>query len=167
MSVPSTRESQTESYLKKALAKRWVGVNVFPAVGVEIAMVLDESHAFDEILLDPNIARNQIRQKGVGKRMVGVERPGHFVPFNDLQSRGGNCGGGPDTNILTPKALLTKKIAWPQNGDNGLLASIGGHGEFHAACSNVHERLRDIALRENSSSCCKTFTKCDHSGQIE
>ena len=84
---------------------------MYPAAGVETAMVLDESHAFDEILLDPNIARNQIRQKGVGKRTVGAERPDHLVPFNDLQSSGGNRGGGPYTNILTPKACFTKKIA--------------------------------------------------------
>ena len=58
MSVPSIRERQAESYLKKALAKRQAGVTAYPAVGVETAMVLDESHAFDEILLDPDIARN-------------------------------------------------------------------------------------------------------------
>ena len=38
----------------------------------------------DEIPLDPNIARNQIRQEGVGERMVGADRPDHLVPFNDL-----------------------------------------------------------------------------------
>src|ERR1700682_3353006 len=111
----------------------------------------------DEILLELNIARKQIRQEAVGERMVGVERSDHLVSFNDFQSRGRHRGGGPHANILTAKARFTKKIAWPQNGDNCHLVSLGGHRESHAASLNVHERLGDIALRENSSSCCKAF----------
>ena len=38
----------------------------------------------DEILLESNIARKQIRQEAVGERMVGVERSDHLVSFNDL-----------------------------------------------------------------------------------
>ncbi len=92
--------------------------------------------------------------------MVGVERSDHLVPFNDLYSGRCNRGGGPHaniTNISTPKACFTKKFAWPQNGDNCLLARFGGHGEFHASCLNVHERLGDIALRENSSARCEAL----------
>src|ERR1700685_201493 len=63
----------------------------------------------DEILLEPNIARKQIRQEGVGERMVGAERSDHLVSFNDFQSRGCHRGGGPHTNILTPQARFTKK----------------------------------------------------------
>ena len=99
--------------------------------------------------------------------MVGVERPDHLVSFNDLQSRGRNRGGRPHPNILASKASFTKKIAWSQNGDNCLLVNRGGHGEFHAASLNVHERLGSITLRENSATCCNAFIYCEHSGQVE
>ncbi len=99
--------------------------------------------------------------------MVSVERSDHLVSFNDLKSRGCNRGGRSHTNILTSKAHFTKKFARPQNGDNCLFVSLGGHGEFHAAFLNVHERLGNLALRENSSCWCEALIQCDHSAQIE
>ena len=84
--------------------------------------------------------------------MVIAKRSDHFVSFNDLQSRGCDRSGGPHTNILTSKALFTKKFAWPQNRDNCLLGSPGSYGEFHAASFNVHEGFGDIAMREDRCS---------------
>ncbi len=99
--------------------------------------------------------------------MVGVERSDHFVPFDDLYSRGCNRGGGSNANILTSKADFTKKFTWPQNGDNGFLVRLGGHGEFHATFLNVHESVGNIALRENSSTCCEAFIQFGNAAQIE
>jgi hypothetical protein len=38
----------------------------------------------DQILLDPNVARKQVRKEGVGELTVSVERSEHLVSFNDL-----------------------------------------------------------------------------------
>ncbi len=99
--------------------------------------------------------------------MVGVERSDHFVSSNDLHNRRCNRGGGSNANILISKADFTKKFTWPQNGDDGFLFRLGGHGELHAAFLNVHERLGNIALRENSSTRCEAFIQCGHSAKIE
>src|ERR1700686_152992 len=99
--------------------------------------------------------------------MVSVKRSNHFLSLNDLQRGGCDRRGGPHTNFLTAKAHFAKKFAWPQNGDNCLFVSLGGHGGFHAAFLNGQERLGNIALRENSSCCCEAFIPCDHPAQIE
>ena len=99
--------------------------------------------------------------------MVSLERPEHLVSFNDLQSRGCNRGGGPVTNIVTSKTNFTEKFAWSQNGEYCLLASLRGHGEFHAAALNVHECLGDIALGENNFSSLEAFIACGHFAEIE
>src|SRR5271165_2735843 len=45
---------------------------------------------------------------------------------------------------------FAKKVAGPQNGDDGFLSLLGNHRELELAFLNIENRVRDVALRENN-----------------
>jgi hypothetical protein len=57
--------------------------------------------------------------------------------------------GGRQALLLTNQASLAEKLVPPQDGDNGLLALRGYDGDFDLSGSNVEDRVRVVALREN------------------
>src|SRR6266851_3107353 len=78
----------------------------------------------DQIFLDPDVPRKNVRHEAVGERMLRAENAHHLVFFDDQYSRGRNRGGRPHANTLTSQASLTKEVGGPQYPHDCLFADL-------------------------------------------
>ena len=83
------------------------------------------------------------------EKSCSPEHATHLVFRNE--EHGGWCNRGRSryANGLASEATFPKKIARSQNGHHGFFASLIDHRKLHTAFLNVHDILREIALRED------------------
>ena len=103
----------------------------------------------DEVLLDPNVPREHVREKPVRERRLVVQHPGHVVLRDGQQRRGGQRPRRCHTARLAREAPFAEERAGVQDGDDGLLAAAGQHRQLHAPLLDVQNRGGRIALRED------------------
>jgi len=121
----------------------------------------------DQILFDPNVVREHIRDEMGRQRMLGVEHAEHFV-FLDDEDRGGRNGGSrAHADRLARHASLAKKVARTEHGDDGFLSGAIDHGELHAALLDVHDAIGGRSLRIDRFASAKFGNFSRHSGGIE
>src|ERR1700730_15099453 len=99
--------------------------------------------------------------------MFSMQHANHLVFFNNEQSRGCNRARCPYSYRLTCHAPLTKKVTWPQNGDNRLFANFIDNSEFYSARLNVHHGRSGITMRVNDLSLFELFDFSRHPRRIE
>ncbi|MGD0957993.1 MAG: hypothetical protein ABR953_14365 [Candidatus Acidiferrales bacterium] len=75
----------------------------------------------DQVLLDPNVPRNHLRDKAVGEGVFGVKNPNHLALFNYEHHSWCNRGRGSDPKRLAGEASLTKQIARSQTATTASL----------------------------------------------
>ncbi len=121
----------------------------------------------DQVLFDPDVSRQHIRDEAVGELVFPVEHANHLVFLND--EHGGRCNRGRSrhANGLACKTPFPKKITRPKDRHNGFFAGLIDHSKLHAAFLNVHDTLRGIALREDGFFPSKLGYLSPQTGRVE
>jgi hypothetical protein len=102
-----------------------------------------------QVLFDPGVSSQRVRDEAIGKLVLLVEHPNHFVFLNDENGGERNRGRSGHANGLASKASFSKKITGSENRYDGFFASLINYCKLDAAFLNVHDVLRGIALRED------------------
>ena len=106
----------------------------------------------DEVLLDPNISPQHVREESVGKRRPLVKLPRHLVL---LDREDGACGHGSrrsHTLGLAGETAFAEKRAGLEDGDHGFLARTRDDGQLNMAGLQVHHTRGGIALGKDPRS---------------
>src|SRR5580765_8666625 len=82
--------------------------------------------------------------------MLLVQHGLHFLLVNDEHSARRSRGGIAHATRLTGQATLAKKVARPQDRDDGLLAGLADDGNLHSAFLYIHDAVGGCALRKDN-----------------
>src|SRR5258708_4432125 len=103
----------------------------------------------DQVLFDPNVARQHVGDEAVGHGMLLVQQPDH-LPLADEQHRArADRGGGPHAEPLPREAALAEEIPGAEHRHDRLPAGLRQHRQLDAARLNVHDVFAGISLRED------------------
>ena len=93
-----------------------------------------------QVLLNPNVAREQVVQEELGYARVPIDQLDHFR-FPQPHNRAiGHCGGRGYPLDLTGQAALAKEIVGRQDGDHRLLPLVRDYSELEFAALDVEDK---------------------------
>ena len=103
----------------------------------------------DQILFDPDRARQEMGKEHLGESGLVVERANDRVLLDphDLALR--QRRRARDALGLSGQASFAAKFILPENCDHGLLAVFGNDGDLDLALLDVKNGIRDVSLRED------------------
>jgi len=103
----------------------------------------------DEVIFVADIARQQVRDKHVGKRVFAVKHTHHHLLVHPQQLAVGHGRGGPHAQELPGQRSLTKKVSLADYADRRFLARLGHYREPHFAFLNIEDSIRRVPLCVN------------------
>ena len=103
----------------------------------------------DEIFLDPDVARQHVRDEAVGEGRLVVENLLHLAFPDDQYRSRGNGGRRSDTKRLTCEAAFTKKSSSPDHRHDRFFACVRDDGEFDFPALDVEHAGGRVALSKD------------------
>jgi len=99
----------------------------------------------DEVLLDPDVPRQHVRDEPIRQRMLLVKQSHHLI-LVDAQDRAvGRRHRTPHPDRLTSQAPFAEELTSPEHRHDGFPARLGEHRELHVTLLDVQHVFARIA----------------------